>query len=68
MTRIENGWNRNILALQIDSNTYARQGKAVTNFDKLLPSPQSDLAQQALKEPYIFDCMTIEEPFREREL
>jgi predicted nuclease of restriction endonuclease-like (RecB) superfamily len=54
--------------LQIDSNTYARQGKAVTNFDKLLPSPQSDLAQQALKGPYIFDCMTIEEPLRERGL
>ena len=26
---IENGWSRNILALQIDSNTYTRQGKAV---------------------------------------
>jgi len=53
--------------LQIDSNAYARQGEAVTNFDKLFPSPQSDLAQQALKDQYIFDCMTIEEPFRERE-
>lgn len=65
---IENGWSRNILALQIDGSAYARQGKAVSNFDKLLPSPQSDLAQQALKDPYIFDFMTIEEPFREREL
>ena len=62
--RLEPGYT----CLQIDSNAYARQGKAVTNFDKLFPSPQSDLAQQALKDQYIFDCMTIEEPFREREL
>ena len=65
---IENGWSRNILALQINSNAYERQGKAINNFDIRLPSPQSDLAQQTLKDPYIFDFMTIEEPFREREL
>ena len=45
-----------------------RQGKAITNFDRLLPAPQSDLVRQALKDPYIFDFLTLEEPFHEREL
>ncbi len=62
------GWSRNILALQIQSAAHRRQGRAVTNFDRVLPSPQSDLAQQALKDPYIFDFLTLEEPFHEREL
>ncbi len=52
----------------IDGNAHQREGKAVTNFDLRLPSPQSDLAKQSLKDPYIFDFLTLEEPFREREL
>jgi len=62
------GWSRNVLALMIDSRAHQRQGKAVTNFDQLLPPAQSDLATQALKDPYIFDFLTLEEPFHEREL
>ena len=62
------GWSRNILAIQIDAGAYVRRGRAVTNFGKLLPSPQSDLAQQTLKDPYIFDFLTLAEPFHEREL
>lgn len=46
----------------------ARHGKAVSNFAALLPAPQSDLAQQTLKDPYIFDFLTLTEPFQEREL
>ena len=65
---IENGWSRNVLGLMIDGNAYQREGKAVTNFDARLPSPQSDLAKQSLKDPYIFDFLTLEEPFKEREL
>ena len=42
---IENGWSRDVLALQIKSNLYSRQGKAITNFKTTLPDPQSDLAQ-----------------------
>lgn len=61
---IKNGWSRNILAMQIDGNAYERQGKAVKKTDNLFPSPKSDLAQQALKDPYVYDFMTIEEPFR----
>jgi len=62
------GWSRNVLALMIDSSAHLRQGKAITNFDQQLPPPQSDLATQAIKDPYIFDFLTLEEPFHEREL
>ncbi|MEZ6100249.1 MAG: PDDEXK nuclease domain-containing protein [Pirellulaceae bacterium] len=65
---LANGWSRNILTAQIQANAHARHGQAVTNFDQLLPSPQSDLAQQALKDPYVFDFLTLTEPFHEREL
>lgn len=62
------GWSRNVLALQIDGAAHARQGQAVTNFANRLPPAQSDLAQQALKDPYIFDFLTLDSLFHEREL
>lgn len=65
---ISQGWSRNILAAMIDSRLHERQGQSITNFSSHLPSPQSDLAQQTLRDPYIFDFLTLEEPFREREL
>jgi predicted nuclease of restriction endonuclease-like (RecB) superfamily len=65
---LANGWSRNVLTLMIDSQSHLRSGKAVSNFDQLLPSPQSDLVQQTLKDPYIFDFLTLDEPFHEREL
>ncbi len=65
---LENGWSRSVLQLMIDSNAHQRQGQAITNFETRLPSPQSDLAQQTLKDPYIFDFLTLDQPFREREL
>lgn len=65
---LANGWSRDILALMIDSRAHERQGRAVTNFADRLPPPQSDLARQTLKDPYIFDFLTLEEPFHEREL
>src|SRR5258706_8938442 len=58
---IQNGWSRNILAHQIDSGLFNRQGKALTNFKVTLPSPDSDLAQNTLKDPYIFDFLTLEQ-------
>jgi len=54
--------------LMVKSEAHQRQGGAVTNFDQILPTPQSDLAQRTLKDPYIFDFLTLEEPFHEREL
>ncbi len=47
---IENGWSRDVLALQLKSQLYQRQGKAITNFKNTLPEPLSDLAQQTLKD------------------
>ncbi|MEO6590345.1 MAG: PDDEXK nuclease domain-containing protein [Pyrinomonadaceae bacterium] len=65
---IENGWSRNIMTLQIESKLYERQGKAQSNFERTLPKPQSDLAQQLLKDPYNFDFLTIGLEAHEREL
>jgi predicted nuclease of restriction endonuclease-like (RecB) superfamily len=65
---IENNWSRNVLTHQIESGLFTRQGKAITNFAKTLPTPQSDLAQQIIKDPYNFDFLTMSEDFREREL
>jgi len=65
---IENGWSRDVLALQIKSNLFKRQGKAVTNFKKTLPGPQSDLAQQTIKDPYAFDFLTMTQPYNERDV
>jgi predicted nuclease of restriction endonuclease-like (RecB) superfamily len=65
---IEHGWSHNILAMQIQTAAHARAGKAIHNFHATLPPPQSDLAAQVLKDPYIFDFLTLAEPFREREL
>lgn len=65
---VENGWSRNVLVLQIESGLYRRKGKAVTNFDRTLPAPQSDLAHQLLKDPYNFDFLTLDSEARERDL
>lgn len=58
---IEHGWSRNVLIHQIESGLYKRKGKAITNFRKTLPSSQSDLAHQMIKDPYQFDFLTIDE-------
>jgi predicted nuclease of restriction endonuclease-like (RecB) superfamily len=65
---IENGWSRNVLVHQIESDLYGRQGKALTNFDRTLPAPQSDLAQQLIKDPYNFEFLTIRQEAHEREV
>ena len=65
---IQNGWSRNVLVHQIESGLYHRQGKAATNFTRTLPSPQSELAQQVVKDPYSFEFLTLTEEARERDL
>jgi predicted nuclease of restriction endonuclease-like (RecB) superfamily len=62
------GWSRSVLALQIETRLHERQGQAITNFATTLPAPQSDLAQQTLKDPYLFDFLTLDAAAREREL
>ncbi|MBU2523659.1 DUF1016 family protein [Patescibacteria group bacterium] len=65
---IENGWSRNVLTLQIKSGLYERQGSASTNFRLTLPKPQSDLAQQLLKDPYNFDFLSLGKEYLERDV
>ncbi len=65
---VEHGWSRRALARQIDQDLFHRQGRAITNFHAALPSPRSQLAHQALKDPYIFDFLELGEEAEEREL
>lgn len=65
---IEQGWGRDTLAAMIRRKEYDRHGQAVSNFSTRLPTPQSELASRMLKDPYLFDFLTLEEPFHEREL
>ena len=65
---LEHGWSRPVLAAQIDTRLHERQGRAVTNFGRVLPPDASDLAQQILKDPYQFDFLTLQAAARERDL
>jgi predicted nuclease of restriction endonuclease-like (RecB) superfamily len=65
---VEYGWSRNILVLQIKSALHEREGKALTNFQRTLPPPGSDLAEQILKDPYNFDFLTVAEDAHERDI
>lgn len=56
-----NNWARSVLTIQMETKLFHRQGKAVTNFSKTLPAPQAELAQETLKDPYIFGFVTLEE-------
>ena len=60
------GWSRQALQAQIAKKVHARQGKAITNFARSLPSPQSKLAEQTLKDPYTFDFLTVGTEAHER--
>eukprot|EP00210_Caulerpa_lentillifera_P009629 g9185.t1 len=65
---IENGWSRDVLVLQIESNLHLRIGAATTNFDDVLPKPQSDLAKSLLKDPYHLDFLPLGKEVQERDL
>jgi predicted nuclease of restriction endonuclease-like (RecB) superfamily len=65
---VEHGWSRNVLVHQIETGLHRRLGAALTNFDRTLPKPQSDLAQQLLKDPYNFDFLSLGEEAQERDL
>jgi predicted nuclease of restriction endonuclease-like (RecB) superfamily len=64
---IKNGWSRSILIHQIESDLYKRKGKSISNFDHTLPSVQSDLAKETLKNPYVFDFLNLREKHDEKE-
>jgi predicted nuclease of restriction endonuclease-like (RecB) superfamily len=63
-----NGWSRSMLEHWIESDLYARQGNAVTNFGNALPPEQSDLANEILRDPYNFDFLTLRDQAAERDL
>ena len=65
---IENKWSRAVLTHHIESGLHLREGKAVHNFEATLPEPESDLAQQILRDPYNFDFLTLTARHNEREL
>ena len=65
---IEQGWTHTTLSAMIRSGAHIRQGTAINNFNQSLPATQSALAIERLKDPYIFDFLTIGQPFFEREL
>jgi predicted nuclease of restriction endonuclease-like (RecB) superfamily len=65
---IEYRWSRNVLVHQIESGLYRRQRKGLTNFRQALPAPQSELAQQIIKDPYNFDFLSLGNEAQEREL
>jgi len=65
---LAHNWSRSVLVHQIESGLYKREGKAVTNFALTLPKPQSDLATQTLKDPYVFDFLTMTKDYDERDL
>jgi predicted nuclease of restriction endonuclease-like (RecB) superfamily len=65
---IEHGWSRNVLEHQIDSRLFHRQGRAITNFERTLPSPHSELAKDLIKDPYSFDFLSLGPEIAERDL
>lgn len=65
---VAQGWSRSVLVTQIESAAHQRAGQATSNFALRLPPPESELVQQALKDPYIFDFLTLADDFKEREL
>jgi predicted nuclease of restriction endonuclease-like (RecB) superfamily len=64
----EHGWSRAILLHQIDTNAYERQGKAITNFARTLPEPQSGLAREVLKDPYHFEFLALGPDVKEEDV
>jgi len=64
----EHGWSRSMLVMQIETRLHERQGNAITNFPDRLPPPQSDLARDTLKDPYIFDFLGLTEDAKERDI
>lgn len=67
---LEQGWSRSVLVHQIESKLYARQVNHIKshNFDKALPSPQSELVEKSLKDPYVLDFLTLKQGAKERDL
>lgn len=66
----ENGWSHTVLEHQIDSGVYERQvlAEKLTNFNEKLPLPQSELARNIMKDPYIFELEGIKDDYIEKDI
>lgn len=64
----KNGWSRKVLSIQIENEFHKRIGKSNNNFNSLLPPSESDLVNNTIKDPYIFDFITLKEEYKEKEL
>lgn len=65
---IDQGWSRSTLEVKIKNELHKRQGQAITNFHKILPNTTSQLAQESLKDPYLFDFLNLDDDANEREI
>lgn len=65
---VEFGWSRNVLVMHIERKRIERQGRAVTNFERVLPKPASDLARESIKDPYRLDFLGLGNEAHEREI
>lgn len=65
---VEHGWSRNVLVHHIETRLHERSGQAISNFNTVLPAADSDLLQEALKDPYVFDFVSMTDRHNEREL
>jgi predicted nuclease of restriction endonuclease-like (RecB) superfamily len=65
---VEDGWSRSVLLNFMQADLYSAQGKSVNNFSATLPEPQSDLANEMLKDPYKFDFIALTKDYKEKEL
>ena len=65
---IAHGWSRNVMWHHISTQLQQRSGQAVTNFAERLPAAESELAQQTLKDPYLFDFLGLGNEARERDI
>ena len=65
---IQHGWSRPTLDVHIKNQLHLRQGVAITNFDRHLPTPHAQLAIEALKDPYLFDFLGLGDEALERDI
>ena len=65
---IQNGWSRSVLETQIDTRYHERIGKSDNNFKQVLNGLDSDLINNTLKDPFIFDFISLSKEFKEKDL
>lgn len=68
LATIENGWSRNVLSFQIDTNYHLRIGNSTNNFSDTISTLDSELVNNTIKDPYIFDFITLSQQYKEKEL